>query len=309
MGDKIHVFLLYPGGPNPTLGLRSYLTQQIAATGALRKFPSFLRPLITWFLLRSRLQQLPQLTDSCTSYKASQQQAQELARLLGSEYKLHPVYRYGEQKIDSALSEIPKKALAILLPLIPFRTSTLLSLYEIMREQLHRRNVLISEVGTYGLQNEYACFLAKNIRAAIIDLQTPQSYALLFIIGRQPEGWKTTTKPLQQEAAKCVNSVLMQLNKTIDFAICHGSTKQIQKSLIKLQQNQSLILIPLSWSSKGFEQDIVGEKKLRGLSQQAGFTECIYVHPPECRPDFMSLLVEKIKNAKQELKDLEEAEE
>ena len=308
MGDKIHVFLLYPGGPNPTQGLRAYLLQQLSATQGLRRFPGFLRPLIRWFLLRSRLKQLPQLNDSCSSYNASQQQTQELSRLLGSEYKLHPVYCYGEQKIESALSEMPKKGQAILIPLIPFRTATLLSLYELMRQKLLSRNVLISESGTYGLQKDYTVFLAKNIRAAIIDLQNASTYALLFIVGRQPESWNATDTLLQQEVSKCVDSVLHNLGKKITFATCHGSPKHIQKSLLQLRSHQSVIYVPLSWSSKSFEQDLVGPQNLKRLAEQTGFMNSIYVAPPECKPNFMSLLVSKIHQATQELKELEKAE-
>ena len=82
---KLHVCLLYPGGPTEEKTIDSFLTEQLRDPLVQDTLPSFLRTLWIWVLLYFR-KRTPLLEGPCYSFRHAQEHIQELNRLLGPDF-------------------------------------------------------------------------------------------------------------------------------------------------------------------------------------------------------------------------------
>ncbi|MEC7984801.1 MAG: ferrochelatase [Myxococcota bacterium] len=297
-----HVWLLHPGGPSPEQPKKEHLKEQLLDPLVLTSIPGFLKPIWIWFLLYFRMK-TPLISGPCSSFAEAEKHAQELVRLLGPDFVCHTIHRYGSDSMNVALHRTPSKSPVILFPLIPHRCSTLYSILEQSRTALRAKKNHIVEVGSYATDPQFTESVASLIRRAIIRLDGAREYAILFVLQRQPENWKSPPKEYYNDAHKSYQKIMHILGRHQPHALHYPNTKELNQELRGWHQTgcRALITVPLSWicHAQSLEEQV--QSQLHQYASEIGFTTIESSSPTMYSPVFYQFLVDKILSLQEEL--------
>ena len=248
---KLHVCLLYPGGPTEEKTIDSFLDEQLQDPFVQDTLPSFLRSLWIWIILYFR-KKTPLLKGPCHSFQYAQEHIQELQRLLGPDFVCYGIHHFGKVNMDSVIKSIPNKSHVALIPLIPHRCQTLYSAQGALRYQLQKKQCNITEIGHYGTKESFVQALCTQIRKAIIASKN-QQYGLVFLEQRQPEQWNKSSDEYKVDIQKTVSAVMSAIHTKQPHMLVHTHAKNWNKQILswKSQSVSTIITVPTSWIIPG----------------------------------------------------------
>ena len=244
---KLHVCLLYPGGPTEENTIDSFLTEQLRDPLVQDTLPSFFRTIWTWFLLYFR-KKTPLLEGQCYSFQHAQEHVQELNRLLGPDFVCYAIHHFGKANVDSIIKSIPNKSRVALVPLIPHRCQTLYSVQGSLRSLLQKKHCHITEIGHYATKEPFVQALCTQIRKEII-FGKAERYALVFIEQRQPEKWNKSSVEYKKDIQKTVTAVIQSIHTTQPHILVHTHSADWKKQVLhwRSQSISTIITVPTSW--------------------------------------------------------------
>ena len=270
---KLHVCLLYPGGPTEEKTIDSFLTEQLHDPLIQDSLPYFFRSIWIWIVLYFR-KKTPLLEGPCHSFQHSQEHVQELNRLLGPDFVCYAIHHFGKANMDSVIKSIPNKSHVALIPLIPHRCQTLYSAQGSLRNQLQKKQCSLTEIGHYATKEPFIQALCTQIRKAIISSKTPK-YGLVFLEQRQPEQWNKSSIEYKTDVEKTVSSVIKAIQTKQPHVLLHTHAADWKQLIIdwKKQSISTIITIPTSW--------VINSELLR--VEQQNMEENILEHGMICR--------------------------
>ena len=290
---KLHVCLLYPGGPTEEKTIDSFLDEQIHDPFVQETLPSFFRSLWIWILLYFR-KKTPLLEGPCHSFLHAQEHVQELNRLLGPDFVCHAIHHFGKANMDSVIKSIPNKSHVVLVPLMPHRCQTLYSAQGSLRSQLQKKHCQVTEIGHYATKEPFVQALCTQIRKAIISSNSPK-YGLLFLEQRQPEKWNKSSEEYKTDIQKTVSTVMSALQTNQPHLIVHTHSVDWNQAMEqwKKQAVSTVITIPTSWVVHS-ELLRVEQQRIEKNITELGLT-CSHASPIQSQP-FDQFLVETIRS-------------
>ena len=290
---KLHVCLLYPGGPTEEKTINSFLSEQLQDPLVQDSLPSFLRAVWIWVLLFFR-KRTPLLEGPCYSFQHAQEHVQELNRLLGPDFSCYAIHHFGKANVDSIIKTIPNKSNVALVPLIPHRCQTLYSAQGSLRSQLQKKQCSITEFGHYATKKPFVQALCTQIRKEIISSKTEQ-YGLVFIEQRQPERWNKSSTEYKKDIQKTVSAVMKSIHTKQPHIVLHTNAASWKKEILawKHQSISTIITVPTSWVVPA-ELLRVEQQEIEKIVTEQGLT-CRHAAPIQSQP-FDQFLVETIRN-------------
>ena len=290
---KLHVCLLYPGGPTEEKTIDLFLNEQIHDPFVQDTLPSFFRSIWIWILLYFR-KKTPLLEGPCPSFVHAQKHVQELNRLLGPDFVCYAIHHFGKANMDSVIKSIPNKNHVALVPLIPHRCQTLYSAQGSLRSQLQKKQCQVIEIGHYATKKPFVQALCTQIRKAIISSGSPK-YGLVFLEQRQPEKWNKSSDEYKTDIEKTVETVMVALQTKQPHLIVHTHSVNWNQLILawKKQDISTVITIPTSWVVHS-ELLRVEQQKVEKSIVELGLT-CKHASPIQSQL-FDQFLVETIRS-------------
>ena len=198
---KVHVWLLYRGGPTQPSRLQQYFQRQMDDPHLLNLgtglFARLWRSILIWW--RGKEVAKLQLTGPCPSLQSSEEQSRELNRILGSDYTCVAVHRYDGTNAHTRIKETPRGKPILLFPLVPFRSGVLYSTLANARIQLESEGFDHHEIPPLSHLPSFVNIYAESIRESIISLQGETDYAVLLLLSRDAKNWHSTSAELDAE--------------------------------------------------------------------------------------------------------------
>ena len=214
---KVHVWLLYRGGPTQPSRLHQYFQQQMEDPYLLNLgtglFSRLWRTILIWW--RGKEMAQLQLAGPCPSLRSAEEQSQELNRILGSDYSCVSVHRYGGANAQVRLKETPRGKPILLFPLVPFRSGVLYSTLAEARSQLESEGFNYQELPPLSQLPSFVNIYAESIRESIISLGGHTDYAVLLLLSRDAKNWQSTSKELTVETQQFCAALKKKLHPSL----------------------------------------------------------------------------------------------
>ena len=287
---RLEVWLLHPGGnPDPNQW-QSHIQNQLCVPNAL-SWPSWLRGLLKWFLIRwrSKRSNLADMSTPCPSLTLIPQEASELKRLLGPPFRCRSLQYYGPHSMDSALSSTPARSTIFLLPLQFLRGLVLQELLDGSRKALRQSGHRVKDLDFRLLQSAYIESLAIAIRAKLIEKEWTSEYGVLLLIPTQPQSWSQMPQMVCEEAKQLMKKLQSKLQGACPTVIAQlYGHPTVMDGLQSLRSNgvKRLVACQLGSLLSDGELDTFIEKKLKHLAMSVGMDGLTEVSMPSQRTPF-----------------------
>ena len=214
---KVHVWLLYRGGPTQPSRLQHYFQRQMEDPHLLNLgtglFARLWRSILIWW--RGKEVAQLQLTGPCPSLQSSEEQSRELNRILGSDYTCVAVHRYDGANAHIRLKETPKGKPILLFPLVPFRSGVLYSTLADARSHLELEGFRHQEIPPLSHLPSFVTIYAESIRESIISLNGETDYAVLLLLSRDAKNWHTASEELTSEINRFRSALKQKLHPNL----------------------------------------------------------------------------------------------
>jgi protoheme ferro-lyase len=228
---KVHVWMLYRGGPTKSSNMKSFFHCQMKDPFLLNLGRGFFQGLwMKWlFWWRRHDIQSFQLTGPCPSHLFSNEQSRELNRILGSDYACTNVHRYDGKSAAERIKETPTQTTVLLLPLVPFRGGILYSTLDEARTQLQAKGIPYIEAPPLSKTPSFPIVYAECIRETIISLQGNNKYAILIFVSKDALNWNKLEPELQEEIDGFRRTIQQILNPAIQIFTALSTNEAIEK--------------------------------------------------------------------------------
>ena len=214
---KVHVWLLYRGGPTQPSRLQEYFQRQMEDPHLLNLgtglFARLWRTILIWW--RGKEVGKLQLSGPCPSLRSAEEQSRELNRILGSDYTCVSVHRYDGANAHVRLKETPKGKPILLFPLVPFRSAVLYSTLAEARTQLEAEGFDYYEIPPLSRLPSFVNIYAESIRESIISLDGHTDYAVLLLLSRDAKNWQSTSEELTAETQQFCSDLKNKLHPNL----------------------------------------------------------------------------------------------
>ena len=252
---KVHVWMLYRGGPTEPSQLDSYFQTQMKdphLLGLGRNVLSRLwMKLLSWW--RGKDTARFRLTGPCPSHSRSNEQSSELNRVLGSDYSCTNVHRYDGTSAEDRLKETPRNITVLLLPLVPFRSGVLYSALSEARKRLEREGISYVEAPPLSHSPSFLVSYAESIRESIISLQGSRAYTVLLLFSRDALNWKKAEPELLSEIQSFCSGIQQQLHQDITIITALHSSEAVNK-LKMLEDTDHILYGYPAWTCDSYEE-------------------------------------------------------
>ena len=306
-----HVWLLDRGGPSTEAEVRPWL-EAVARDPATSPLPRFLIALLAWvwshWAARRVIPVCRQLSAPAPQLSDVREQARKLQQVLGSRYKVHPVFRRGGEDTGSARGALGPSDQVVLLPMHPQRhpvahSAALTDAWN----ALSGAPMATTAVDAWGLDQAMLALLARRIREALIELRDAGPTCLILAATAPPRAGTRTADQYLAELAETAARVRGQVGMDGPVvqawipALTDGHTFPPTVSAAirrcREQGSQAAIVVPLGCTTSWPE---LRTCRADHLEAETGIERVRILAPLAPSTDFARVLAQLVRKAERE---------
>ncbi len=313
MTERTAVLLLQMGGPDSLDAIEPFLFNLFSDRDIIRIGPAFLQPTIARFIARHRARKVreyyKQIGGKSPIRELTEQQAAELEKVLGDEYRCFVAMRYSKPDTAEALNAIKQAGITkvIALSLYPHysRATVGSSINELERElKKSGARLEFSYILSFFDNPHYIAALAEKIEQGLAGFEDRSSVQLAFSAHGLPQSFIDSGDPYLDHIQNTVRLTMEQfggVSHHLSFQSRAGPVKWLEPSTeakikdLALSGCKQLLMVPLSFVSDHietlYEIDIQYKEEARGL----GITDFRRIASLNSSPSFISCLAELVR--------------
>lgn len=315
MNEKTAVLLLQMGGPDSLDAIEPFLFNLFSDRDIIRIGPAFLQPLIARFISRRRSRKVAgyyrQIGGKSPIRELTGQQAVELERALGGEYRCFVAMRYWKPDTIEALAAIRREGISriIALSLYPHysRATTGSSLNELERVLGQAKTGFeLKYIRQFYDHPIYIDALAEKIGEGLNGFADRSTVQLLFSAHGLPQSFIDSGDPYLehiQATVKLVMERFADLPHHLSFQSRAGPVKWLEPSteakIRELAESgcKHLLMVPLSFVSDHIETLYEIDIQYREEASTLGISDFRRTRSLNSSPAFIGCLAELVKAA------------
>lgn len=307
------VLLLQMGGPDSLEGVEPFLRNLFSDRDIITIGPAFLQPLIARFIARRRSKKVSgyyrRIGGRSPLRELTEQQAAELEKVLGREYRCFAAMRYGKPDTAEALKAVADEGIGriIALSLYPHysRATTGSSLNELERARraLHPARFDVSLVKQFHDHPLYIEALAEKIRRALAGFDDRSGVQLVFSAHGLPQSFIDSGDPYLDQIRSTVSLVMErfgQVQHHLAFQSRAGPVKWLEPSteatieMLAAAGSKRVLMVPVSFVSDHIETLYEIDIQYHDLARGLGISDFRRVESLNCSPLFISCLADLV---------------
>lgn len=308
MSEKTAVLLLQMGGPDSLDAVEPFLYNLFSDRDIIRIGPAFLQPLAARLISRRRskkvIEYYKQIGGRSPIRELTEQQAAQLEKALGSEYRCFVAMRYWKPSTEEALAGILRENISriIVLPLYPhYSTATSGSSLNELRRCINQtgKNFSLQYISHFFDHPLYIRALTDKIKTALASFAERTSLQILFSAHGLPQSFIDSGDPYLEHIQATVRLVMENFDGVthhLAFQSRAGPVKWLEPSTedaikkLALSGCKQLLIVPLSFVSDHIETlyevdiqyreeaqalGIIDFKRTESLNSSTLFIECL----------------------------------
>lgn len=314
MTDKTAVLLLQMGGPDSLDAIEPFLYNLFSDRDIIRIGPAFLQPLIARFISRRRAKKVAayyrQIGGRSPIRELTEQQAAELERVLGSDYRCFTAMRYWKPDTIEALAAIKRAGISrvIALSLYPHysRATTGSSLNELERVLARSRlDFQVQYVRQFYNHPLYIAALAGKVEQGLAGFSDRSGVQLVFSAHGLPQSFIDSGDPYLEQIQGTVRLVMERFGGVahhLAFQSRAGPVKWLEPStevtIRALAESgcKKLLMVPLSFVSDHIETLYEIDIQYREEAQKLGITDFRRSESLNSSPAFIDCLAALVRD-------------
>lgn len=312
MSDKTAVLLLQMGGPDSLAAIEPFLYNLFSDRDIIKIGPSFLQPLIARFISRRRTKKVTEyyrkIGGKSPIRELTEQQANELEKALGKEYRCFVAMRYSKPDTNEALTAIAAAGIRkiIVLSLYPHysRATVGSSINELERELSRMSGKFnISYIRHFYDHTGYIAALAEKIERGLAGFPDRDKVQLVFSAHGLPQSFIDSGDPYLDHIQTTVRLVMERFSDVIHhlaFQSRAGPVKWLEPStedkISELAKNncKQLLMIPLSFVSDHIETLYEIDSQYKEEATKLGITDFRRTEALNSSPAFIACLAKLV---------------
>lgn len=311
--NKTAVLLLQMGGPDSLEAIQPFLYNLFSDRDIIRIGPTFLQPAIAGFISRRRAKKVSEyykkIGGRSPIRELTQQQAAELEKALGGNYRCFVAMRYWKPFTNEALSEIKREGFnrVIVLSLYPhYSRATVGSSINELERALARSGLKADLVYIRNFQDHplYIAALAEKIEKGLAGFENRSQVQLVFSAHGLPQSFIDSGDPYLDHIQSTVRMTMEHfegVSHHLAFQSRAGPVKWLEPSTeakiaeLAAAGCKQLLMVPLSFVSDHietlYEIDIQYKEEAAGL----GITDFRRTEALNSSPAFIACLADLVR--------------
>ena len=313
MTDKTAVLLLQMGGPDSLDAIEPFLYNLFSDRDIIRIGPAFLQPLIARFISRRRSKTVAeyyrQIGGKSPIRELTEQQAAELEKVLGSDYRCFTAMRYWKPDTIEALAAIRREGIrrVIALSLYPHysRATTGSSLNELERVlRLSKAGFEVLHIRQFFDHPLYIAALTEKIDQALAGFADRSGVHVVFSAHGLPQSFIDAGDPYLDQIQATVWLVMERfegISHHLAFQSRAGPVKWLEPSTEATIRElagsgcTNLLMVPLSFVSDHIETLYEIDIQYREEARQLGIDDFRRTESLNSSPAFIGCLAELVR--------------
>ncbi|MBC7963223.1 MAG: ferrochelatase [Steroidobacteraceae bacterium] len=315
MSDKTAVLLLQMGGPDSLEAIQPFLYNLFSDRDIIRIGPAFLQPIIARFISRRRSKKVSEyyrkIGGKSPIRELTQQQAEELEKALGNNYRCFVAMRYWKPDTVEALAAIRRAGISrvIALSLYPHysRATVGSSINELERVLIQSGMKLdLSYIRNFHDQPFYIAALAEKIELGLAGFADRSQVQLVFSAHGLPQSFIDSGDPYLDHIRTTVRLTMERfggISHHLAFQSRAGPVKWLEPSTeAKIAELASagcrqLLMVPLSFVSDHIETLYEIDIQYREEATALGISDFRRSEALNSSPAFIACLAELVRAA------------
>jgi len=316
MSDKTAVLLLQMGGPDSLDAIRPFLYNLFSDRDIIRIGPAFLQPAIAGLISRRRSKKVAEyykkIGGKSPIRELTEQQAAELERVLGGNYRCFVAMRYWKPFTAEALAAINREGITrvIALSLYPHysRATVGSSINELERELAGSESKLdLSYIRNFYDHPLYIAALSEKIEQGLAGFGDRSQVQLVFSAHGLPQSFIDSGDPYLDHIRSTVRLTMERfgdISHHLAFQSRAGPVKWLEPSTedkiaeLAAAGCKQLLMVPLSFVSDHIETLYEIDIQYREEAAALGITDFRRTEALNSSPAFIACLAELVRAVK-----------
>lgn len=315
MSDKTAVLLLQMGGPDSLEAIQPFLYNLFSDRDIIRIGPAFLQPVIARFISRRRSKKVSEyykkIGGKSPIRELTQQQAAELEKVLGGNYRCFVAMRYWKPYTNEALDAIKREGISrvIALSLYPHysRATVGSSINELERALAHSGMKLdLSYIRNFYDHPLYIAALTEKIEQGLAGFGDRRQVQLVFSAHGLPQSFIDSGDPYLDHIRSTVRLAMERfgdISHHLAFQSRAGPVKWLEPSTeakiaeLAAAGCKQLLMVPLSFVSDHIETLYEIDIQYRDEAAALGISDFRRTEALNSSPAFIACLAELVRTA------------
>lgn len=315
MSDKTAVILLQMGGPDSLDAIEPFLFNLFSDRDIIRIGPAFIQPFIAGFISRRRARKVREyysrIGGGSPIRRLTEEQASELEKALGGDYRCFVAMRYSRPDTADALDAVRREGIKriIALSLYPhYSRATVGSSINELERELKKSHVRfnISYIRQFFDNSAYIAALAEKIEEGLSLFAGRNGVQLLFSAHGLPQSFIDSGDPYLDHIKTTVRLVMERfegISHHLAFQSRAGPVKWLEPSTeakiagLAAAGCKHLLMVPLSFVSDHIETLYEIDIQYREEAAKLGITDFRRTGALNSSPSFINCLAEMVRAA------------
>ena len=312
MSDKTAVLLLQMGGPDSLAAIEPFLYNLFSDRDIIKIGPSFLQPLIARFISRRRTKKVTEyyrkIGGKSPIRELTEQQANELEKVLGKEYRCFVAMRYSKPDTTEALTAIAAAGITKIIALSLYPHYSRATVGSSINELEHKLNRMsgkfnISYIRHFYDHGGYIAALSEKIECGLAGFPERSKVQLVFSAHGLPQSFIDSGDPYLDHIQTTVRLVMERFRDVthhLAFQSRAGPVKWLEPStedkIAELAANdcKQLLMIPLSFVSDHIETLYEIDIQYKEEATKLGITDFRRTEALNSSPAFIACLAQLV---------------
>jgi len=310
---KTAVLLLQMGGPDSLDAIEPFLFNLFSDRDIIRIGPAFLQPLIARFISRRRARKVReyyrQIGGRSPIRELTEQQAAELEKVLGSDYRCFVAMRYSHPDTSEALNAIKQEGISriIALSLYPhYSRATVGSSINELERVLSQPQPDLTYIRQFYDHPAYISALSEKIERGLAGYTDRSTVHLLFSAHGLPQSFIDSGDPYLDHIQTTVRLSMEHfegISHSLAFQSRAGPVKWLEPSTeaqiaeLAAAGCKHLLMVPLSFVSDHIETLYEIDIQYRDEAAALGITDFRRTEALNSSPAFINCLAELVRSA------------
>lgn len=314
MANKTAVLLLQMGGPDSLAAIEPFLYNLFSDRDIIRIGPAFLQPTIARFIARRRsrkvIEYYRKIGGKSPIRELTEQQAAELEKVLGDNYRCFVAMRYSKPDTAEALAAIAKEGITsiIALSLYPhYSRATVGSSTNELERELAKSPVKlnVTTISHFYDNPSYISALAEKVERALAAFPDRSNVQLVFSAHGLPQSFIDSGDPYLNHIQETVRLTMQHFDGVshhLAFQSRAGPVKWLEPStenkISELAQAgcKHLLMVPLSFVSDHIETLYEIDIQYKDEATALGISDFRRTEALNSSPAFIACLAELVRN-------------
>jgi ferrochelatase len=316
MTNKIAVLLLQMGGPDSLDAIEPFLFNLFSDRDIIRIGPAFLQPTIARFISNRRAKKVreyyKQIGGKSPIRELTEQQATELEKVLGDEYRCYVAMRYSRPNTCEALHAIRQAGITkvIALSLYPHYSratvgSSINELERVLKKTYEK--LKLSYILNFFDNPNYIAALSEKIEQGLAGFKDRSSVQLVFSAHGLPQSFIDSGDPYLDHIQATVRLAMENfggVSHHLSFQSRAGPVKWLEPSTeAKIKELAAsgckhLLMVPLSFVSDHIETLYEIDIQYKEEARELGIIDFRRISSLNSSPAFINCLAELVRSSR-----------